>query len=35
MVVEKHLGLSDDWGYINGDYRAFIKIEIKTALYGK
>lgn len=26
---------NDDWGYINGDYRAFIKVEIKTALYGK
>ena len=26
---------NDDWGYINGDYRAFIRVEIKTALYGK
>lgn len=26
---------NDEWGYINGDYRAFVKVEIKTALYGK
>ena len=26
---------NDDWGHICGDWRAFIKVEIKTALYGK
>lgn len=26
---------NDDWGHINGDWRAFVKIEVKTALYGK
>ena len=26
---------NDEWGHICGDWRTFIKVEIKTALYGK